>query len=250
MSLAGLAVHVHPDESAIRERIQEIERELFAKSQCIRAANFNSIHCQDLAFLFEGYDTRFFNGQCRKALDGRRLSFRLSTRMTHTGGRTTRFRTSSGEVFFEIAIACGLLFDGFGSKDRTVTVCGLECNTRLEALQRIFEHELVHLVEQLCWTDTDCASPRFQAIARRHFLHREHTHQLITRNERAASAGIRPGARVEFPFEGHRLEGRVNRITKRATVLVEDAKGQPFSDGRRYKTYYVPIPLLTLVLTR
>jgi hypothetical protein len=35
--------------------------------------------------------------------------------------------------------------------------------------------------------------------------------------------------------------GLVNRITKRATVLVEDAEGQKYSDGLRYKTYYVPI---------
>ena len=38
-----------------------------------------------------------------------------------------------------------------------------------------------------------------------------------------------------------RLAGRVNRITKRATVLVEDIGGQPYSDGLRYKIYYVPI---------
>jgi hypothetical protein len=42
-------------------------------------------------------------------------------------------------------------------------------------------------------------------------------------------------------FEGRRLTGRVNRITKRATVLVEDSEGQKYSDGLRYKTYYVPI---------
>ncbi|HEY2381018.1 MAG TPA: SprT-like family protein [Terriglobia bacterium] len=249
MSLADLAVDSHLPEAAIRERSREIERHLLSESRCIRAANFTSIHSQDLALLFDAYDTRVFEGECRKTLDGRRLRFRLSTRMTHTGGKTTRFRTSSGDVLFEIAIACGLLFDGFGARDRTVTVCGLECNTRLEALQRIFEHEIVHLIEQLCWVDSDCAGPRFQTIAGRHFLHREHTHRLITRNERAASAGIRTGALVEFPFEGRRLEGRVNRITKRATILVEDALGQPFSDGRRYKTYYVPIALLSPVLT-
>jgi hypothetical protein len=245
MSLADLAVHSHLPETSIRERVQEIEQALLSKSRSVRSANFTSIHSQDLAFLFESYDMRFFDGECRRALDGRRLGFRLSTRMTKAGGKTTRFRTNSGEVFFEIAIACGLLFDGFDSADRTVTVCGLECNTRLEALQRIFEHELVHLIEQLCWIDSDCAAPRFQAIAGGHFLHRAHTHQMITRDERAARVGIRAGSRVGFVFEGHRLQGRVNRITKRATVLVEDAEGQPFSDGRRYKTYYVPIPQLT-----
>ena len=35
--------------------------------------------------------------------------------------------------------------------------------------------------------------------------------------------------------------GRVNRLTKRATVLVEDPEGERFSDGRSYRRYYVPI---------
>jgi hypothetical protein len=244
MLLADIAIDSHLPETAIRERVREIEHAILSKSRCIRAANFTSINSQDLAFLFDAYDTRFFDGACRRALNGRRLSFRLSTRMTKAGGKTTSYRTNSAEVYFEIAIACGLLFDGFNSEDRKVTVCGVECNTRLEALQRIFEHELVHLIEQLCWAHSDCAAPRFQTIAGGHFRHQAHTHHLITRAERAARAGIRPGAHVGFLFEGRQLQGRVNRITKRATILVEDAEGQPFSDGRRYKRYYVPIPLL------
>ena len=95
--------------------------------------------------------------------------------------------------------------------------------------------------EQLCWQESDCAATRFQDIAARHFLHRDHTHSLVTRRERAAEAGIRIGSRVSFIFEGHELTGRVNRITKRATVLVQDPEGSQFSDGSRYKTYYVPL---------
>ena len=34
--------------------------------------------------------------------------------------------------------------------------------------------------------------------------------------------------------------GVVNRITRRATVLVEDQHGLPYSDGKRYKKFYVP----------
>ena len=100
---------------------------------------------------------------------------------------------------------------------------------------------MVHLIEQLCWQTSNCAAPRFQDIARRHFLHRAHTHKLITRRERAAQSGIRVGSRVTFLFEGRPLTGRVNRLTKRATVLVEDPEGERFSDGRRYRKYYVPI---------
>jgi hypothetical protein len=36
----------------------------------------------------------------------------------------------------------------------------------------------------------------------------------------------------------------VNRVTKRATVLVEDARGVRYSDGRRYAKFYVPVGML------
>ena len=46
---------------------------------------------------------------------------------------------------------------------------------------------------------------------------------------------------MTFLFEGRPLTGRVNRLTKRVTVLVEDPEGERFPDGRRYRKYYVPI---------
>jgi hypothetical protein len=148
---------------------------------------------------------------------------------------------TNGGTRYEIAIAASLLFDSFGNGDRRIAVAGLECDNRLQAPQRIFEHELIHLVEQSCWQKSDCAAIRFQDIAARHFLHRGHTHSLVTRRERAAEAGIRIGSRVSFIFEGEELNGRVNRITERATVLMQDPDGVQFSDGSRYKTYYVPL---------
>jgi hypothetical protein len=167
--------------------------------------------------------------------------------MTHAGGKTTRFTSRSGEVSFEIAIAVSMLFDGFDREDRSVTVCGLPCEDRLQALQRIFEHEMVHLIEQLCWDSSNCRAGRFQDIARRMFLHRAHTHQLVTRRERAAESGIHVGSAVTFVFEDRQLTGRVNRITKRATVLVKDPDGRKYSDGSRYRKYYVPLGALHLL---
>ena len=82
-----------------------------------------------------------------------------------------------------------MLPDGFGETDRRVTVCGLECKDRLEALQRIFEHEMVRLAEQLCWGSSHCAAARFQDIAERSFLHRAHTHDLIARRETGGGIG-------------------------------------------------------------
>ncbi len=246
-ALAEMVLSLRPRAELIQERVNQIQRDVLAHSRYIREANFTSIHSRDLEFLFAAYDERFFASLCRQALEGRKLRFRLSPRMTMAGGKTTRFIARTGEVSYEIAIASSLLFDGFGEMDRAISACGLECKNRLEALQRIFEHEMVHLTELLCWENSECRAARFQDIAGRLFLHQAHTHNLITRRERAAVSGIRIGSRVTFVFEGRRLTGRVNRVTKRATVLVEDSDGRKYSDGSRYKSYYVPIAHLQLV---
>jgi hypothetical protein len=233
-SLADAALQFTLPEESVQENQRLIHHDLLAQSKYIRAANFTTIHPRDLEFLFDAYDRRFLHGLCRTTLAGRALRFHLSPRMPKSGGATKRLRLATGEVRYEIAIASSMLFDGFRPDDRQITVCGLECRNRLEALQRIFEHELVHLIENLCWNASNCSAPRFQDVARRLFLHRAHTHRLITRRERAAESGIRPGSRVAFVFEGQRLTGRVNRITQRATVLVEDPGGRRYSDGLHY----------------
>jgi hypothetical protein len=240
-----LAVQLPPE--VIQQRVHEVQDALLANSDYIREPCLTAIHPRDLEVLFAAYDERFFEGLCRRALDGRRLNFRLSRRMTRAGGSTSRLTTRGGEVRFEISVAAEMLFECFGESDRQITVCGLVCETRLEALQRIFEHELVHLVEQLCWATSNCSARRFQDIAHRCFLHQTHTHNLITRRERAARLGIRVGCRVVFTFEGRQLTGRVNQITKRATVLVEEAGAPRYSDGRHYRRYYVPIGALQLM---
>jgi len=240
-ALADAVLSFQLSGDAIQQRVRQIHHTVLTHSRYIRAANYTVIHPEDHEMLFAAYDEGFFAGLCRRALDGRKLRFRLSPRMTKAGGATARFVTAAGETFYEITVASSMLFEGFGTMDRRITVCGLECENRLEALQRIFEHEMVHFVEQLCWQSSNCAAPRFQDIARRHFLHRAPTHKLITRCERAAESGICVGSRVTFLFEGRQFTGRVNRLTKRATVLVEDPEGERFSDGHRYRKYYVPI---------
>jgi hypothetical protein len=50
---------------------------------------------------------------------------------------------------------------------------------------------------------------------------------------------------VCFDLDGRRLVGRVNRAHRRATVLVEDANGQPYTDGKMYQKFYVPFAMLS-----
>jgi len=89
--------------------------------------------------------------------------------MTRAGGKTIRtvVPQTSGkpEVFYGIAIASRLLFMTFGDIDRPVIVCGLTCDNRLHALQRIMEHEIIHLFELLTWDKSSCSAKRFQGIA-------------------------------------------------------------------------------------
>ena len=240
-SLTRVLLTSDPGADRIRSWTRDIGRRLLHASPYAREPNFTRLHPGDLSFLFAAYDARFLDGLSGKVLGPEGVTFRLSRRMTRAGGKTTLLRDPDGTPRFEIAVATSILFDGFADGDPEVSVGGLACRHRLDALQRLFEHELVHLAEWLCWDESHCGRKRFQDIAARLFLHRAHTHQLITRTERATVLGISVGTRVTFRYRGKRLQGRVNRVTKRATVLVEDAEGTRWSDGRRYVRYYVPL---------
>lgn len=229
-----------------RTLAQEVGQELLAKSRHVREPNFTELHPDDLEVLFDAYDRRFLGGLCRRALAPARLSFRLSLKMTRTGGTTTLYAPGKGISHggVEIAVSSFLLFDGFDPAEPDTSVAGLRCANRLEALQRVFEHEMVHLVEYVATGNSDCSAKPFQEIAKTLFGHREFTHKLLTRRERAARQGIVVGTEVAFDFRGTRLIGRVNRVTKRATVLVPNSKGTRYSDGVRYAKYYVPLGAL------
>ncbi|MGE3820312.1 MAG: SprT-like family protein, partial [Isosphaeraceae bacterium] len=77
------------------------------------------------------------------------------------------------------------------------------------------------------------------------FAHEASNHELMTpRLEAARTHGIRTGDHVTFEYQGARRSGRVNRITRRATVLVEDPAGRPYTDGKTYLSFYVPVSML------
>ena len=117
-----------------------------------------------------------------------------------------------------------LLYNTFQNVERTVTVGGLVCRDRLEALQRIFEHELLHLAEFLAWGRSNCRAENYQRLSRRIFAHEAAFHDLITPREQARAAfDIHIGDHVSFELDGRHHAGRVNRITHRS----------PYGPGRR-----------------
>ena len=258
--LAGLAVPA----AEIPVRFALIYRTMLAESGQIREPQFRAIDTDDLERLFRLYDRHFFGGRLAALLEqvgAQPVRFRLSNRMTRAAGKTEyrRVRRRVGwrvveQAECEIAVSTFLLFEAFRADlapeavTRPVEVAGVACADRLEALLRIFEHELLHLAEFLAHGKSSCAAEPFRRLSRALFGHEASHHTLITPVERAATVhAIRPGDRVTFTHGGVERAGLVNRITKRATVLVPDPSGRLFADGRRYASYFVPLPLLRKV---
>lgn len=260
----------------------QIRKEILRNSGNIDNANFAKIGSGDLRILMESYDHHFFDGLCYELIEENRdhLSFRISTRMTSAGGKTiveSKGSRQNGNRFpprdFEIVVSATLLFQSFtgsgndqylndrlamqsdlpqkkrqrmpaSSKQlkRKIRVGGVECADRLDALQRIFEHELVHLIEFLIWNDSSCSAKRFKSIIWRFFGHEQSNHQLTTPSESAEfDQGIGVGDFVTFRHAGHKYFGYVNHINRRATVLVPNKKGDRYTDGKNYVKFYVPI---------
>ena len=233
-------------------RRDEIRNAVLDNSRYVSEPNFKRAHDTDLDRLYKLYDSRFFDGGLHAALTARGLpiTFRLSSRMTRLGGKTvlTSYRVPGQrhrESEFEIVISSTLLFQSFDDVDRDVIVNGVKSTDRLDAMQLVFEHELVHLAELLVWDDSDCNATRFAGIVQRLFGHTHTKHQLVTQSERAQSRfGLQPGSMVRFRLDGIPYSGVINRITRRATVLVEDGDGELYSDGKRYHKFYIPLSML------
>ncbi len=252
--LARLAAEISV-QTFSREQIDVWQSEIHAQtlqlSRSIDQPNFTRVGREDLVRMIQMYDDRFFGGRVLPVAHAEGLTFGLSSRMTRIAGKmVTHYPEGNhdGRRKFELVLSSCLLFQTFEDVSRPVEVTGRQCRDRLEAMQRVAEHEFVHLVEMLIWNDGNCHQSRFQSIARRYFGHTDYRHALITQRERAAiKFDIRVGDEVRFAYDGHALQGRVNRITRRATILVPNPEGQRFSDGGRYVRYYVPLEQLKKV---
>src|SRR3989442_8731025 len=172
--------------AALRYRPREVLRKTRAiyratlrESRHIRASNFTAIAAEDVERLYRLYDETFFNGLFQRLLsqDGEGgLTFRVSSRMSSAGGKTIRAerRVPAKEgvktVFaYELAVSARLLFQTFQGEERAVIAAGLPCADRLEALQRIVEHEMVHLLELLVWRGASCDRARVPRLGRNPF---------------------------------------------------------------------------------
>ncbi len=241
-----VTLHYLPGE--ILAKRETVRRALLQRSSQITDGRISIIDQSDLALLFELYDQVFFHRYFRDHFRGK-ISFSLSSRMTKSAGKLLYRKDlpvlSPGEERFELRISVHLLFN-YGNLERDKVVNGIKTKDSLEALQLVFEHELIHLIELHRFKKSSCSQERFQALAFNIFGHTGSTHQLPAIAEIGRERyGLAVGDWVSFQFEGERLSGVINRITKRATVMVPHKNGD-FQDqkGKRYRKYYVALSLL------
>lgn len=232
----------------ILEKREAVRRALLQRSSWITDGRISMIHQSDLALLFDLYDQIFFHRYFRDHFRGK-ISFSLSSQMTKSAGKLLYQKDlpalSPGKERYELRISALLLFN-YGSLKRDKVVNGIRTRDSLEALQLVFEHEICHLIELRCFKKSSCSQARFQTLAFNIFGHRGSTHQLPAIAEIGRERyGLAVGDWVNFQFEGERLSGVINRITKRATVMVPSKNGD-FQDqeGKRYRKYYVALSLL------
>lgn len=236
-----------PSEQERGRRDASVRRAVFERSADIRAPQFDRISTDDLIRLFDLYDAGSFRALLSRLplrSEPRRPVFRLSRRMTKSAGATRRRLHPPDECFaegraeFEISISTLLLWECFRTGSEPVYACGIACHDRLAVLQRVFEHELVHLFEWQATGTSSCRAAPFKALAAALFGHTESTHSI------RRTTPTPPGTHVRFTHKGVVREGIVNRITRRATVLVPHPCGEPYADGNRYQKFYVPVHLL------
>ena len=146
----------------ISGKTAQIHATVLSKSKYIDDPNFTRIHTTDLELLFAEYDNEFFDGQIKESLGPIPLHFSLSKRMTRSGGKTAHcLDKADGKEWYEIGVSTTLLFQCFAGDDhRPIRNSGIVCHDRLDALQRVMEHEIVHLIEMLLRDKSSCAKPR------------------------------------------------------------------------------------------
>lgn len=228
-----------PEITALRLLVRE---DLLRRSEHIREPSFRSISSADVAHLCEQYDLRVFDGRFA-GLGPDRIRYRVSDRATASlAGKCERLG-KPGSFTYRISVNADPLFRNFQEGFPEVTVCGLPCRDRIDALLLTVEHELVHLFEMISHGDSDCSADRFRGLARDIFGHTETRHEMLTPAQAAEiSDGLRIGDRVAFDFQGRRLDGVLTNIIRRAVVMVEDSGGA-YSDqeDHRFAKYYVPL---------
>ena len=184
---------LHPlSQQRIAELRQRVGTEWIRLRQ--KPANFESLNSQDTQLLFELIDRHFLLGKLSEWLtaNNSRLSVTPNAKLTSTGGRcimqrdpiTRSLRTTN--CVFQIDLATRVLLDTFKKGEVCHSSGGVKCCSRLECLQLVLEHELVHLLVNLFCPEMPTKAGKkihhgatFRRLTQTLFGHSEVKHKLL-----------------------------------------------------------------------
>jgi len=221
-------------------------------NQKVMASHGSNLTPDLLQALYEAYDYMFFGRTLSEALKKRKhtLNFAVGPGMTKTAG-FCKYKSRECEIIIELSgpIVRGL----FGKGEKTHVMGGLSCGDRLECIQLIFEHELVHALINAFCNEVMLAKPGekkrpvkhpklFKDIALHLFGHTEFSHDLLSGSgeevaERKLKAEVikgklKKGDRILIRFRGG-SEGKATVLTKpnpskeRVRVQIDGGKELP-----------------------
>ena len=197
-----------------------VHAELVAKAFRGRP-NFTGLTKAHVSRAFALIDKGLLDGQLAPLLkeERRTISFRVAPRMTARAGQLLTVHAKPRQ--HELAISSTLLmqtFSGAAATARKITVNGCPCADRTEALLRVMEHEMIHLLFACEGMPASCRKqpyhgPAFCSAVQKLFGHSDYRHDLITPREVAAvQSGVESGCTVRFTLYGETLTGKYTRI--------------------------------------
>lgn len=229
----------------IAEKKNSLKKKLIEASENITGGEFKCVSDSDLYIVYNLYDEMFLNHYFRDHFKGK-LKLLFSRQLRSSAGITRCIynlqKTKPEDYSFEIKIAVNFLFDYYKT-NRDKVVNGYKTKDALDAMLLVFEHELCHVIEFLFTYKSSCKKQAFKTMANELFGHTDVYHGLPTKREiMAIQYGVKIGQSVKFSFNGKVKQGLVKSINKRATIMVEDKKGNYVDKfGKHYSKYYVPV---------
>lgn len=155
--------------------LSNIRKSIYDKFKTFKNS-VTAMSSDDLRKFFYEYDRLCFNGDITKFMSDSNytLGFKTSGEDTFT----TEGICARGICNYVITIPTMY----FGRVTGMTNVAGHQCKDQLECLQRVVEHELVHLIIFIFCGDsfiTDQHGPMFMDIAKNLFAHTDHRHYIF-----------------------------------------------------------------------
>jgi len=187
---------------------------------------------RDLEYLFSLYDDHYFSGYLGK---DQKIYLKYSNKLTRSAG-SVKYSKRKSEA--KISVSLPLIFGTYFCNPKSFLVNGITCKNPTEALMRVLEHEITHLVEFIMYGISNCNKPQFLKIAYDLFGHTKNKHELgqITNHDKL-DIRFKKGDMVTFPFQGKNITGKIINIRKNITVEV--------SNPYQTKKFYVPISMIS-----